>query len=102
MSDQTKKLPAAKLREGSLSAEIWENARDDGLQHSVTFGRSWQDKDGSWRKSQSFGERDLLALQHLAGRAHDAIRERKTELRQTERSKERPKTGRTRERDRER
>lgn len=102
MNDQTKKQPAAKLREGSLAAEIWENQRDNGLQHNVTFGRSWQDKDGNWRTSQSFGERDLLALQHLAGRAHDAIRERQTEMRQEKRASERPKTSRTRERDRDR
>ncbi len=102
MTDETKKQPAAKLREGTLSAEIWENARDDSVQHNVTFARSWQDKDGNWRKSQSFSERDLLALQHLAGRAHDAIRERKIEVRKSERTSDRPKAGRTRERDRER
>lgn len=102
MTDETKKYPAAKLREGTLSAEIWENSRDDSLQHNVTFARSWQDKEGNWRKSQNFGERDLLALQHLAGRAHDAIRERKIEVRKTERTSERPKAARKRERDRER
>lgn len=45
MTDSTKKGPAAKLREGLLHAEIWENQRDNGIQHNVTFSRSWRDQE---------------------------------------------------------
>lgn len=100
MTDSTKKGPAAKLREGMLHAEIWENQRDNGIQHNVTFSRSWRDQEGGWQQSSSFGERDLLGLGHLASRAHDMIRERQKELRQE--AAQEPKRERTRQRDRDR
>lgn len=102
MSTDHKNGPINKLRENTLSAEIWENVRDQGTQHNVTFSRSYRDQEGNWKSTSSFGPRDLLPLQHLMGRAHDTIRERQAELRREERASERPKGKRSRSRDRER
>lgn len=89
MSKDQNTGPACRLRENALSAEVWENQQKDGVQHNVTFSRSYRDKEGNWKSTNSFGERDLLSLQHLAGRAHDAIRERRTEMRAQQRPKDR-------------
>lgn len=89
MSEDRKPKPVRKLKEATLNAEVWENKYEKGIQHNVTFSRSYRDKEGNWKSTSSFGERDLLSLQHLAGRAHDAIRERRTEMRQTQRPKDR-------------
>tara|TARA_R110000787_G_scaffold28730_1_gene78159 strand:+ start:2928 stop:3230 length:303 start_codon:yes stop_codon:yes gene_type:complete len=88
MTQDRKDGPIAKLREHALSAEVWENRHESGASHNVTFSRAYRDSEGKWQSTSSFGERDLLPLQHLAGRAHDSIRERKNKLRQDERPKE--------------
>ncbi|CAM4414421.1 hypothetical protein [Palleronia rufa] len=79
MTDKQKMTPAARLREGSVNAEIWENQTERGTHHRVTFSKSYRDAEGAWHKSASFGAGDLLNLQHLVGRAHDAIRDRQQE-----------------------
>ncbi|MCB1469974.1 MAG: hypothetical protein KDK08_23140 [Rhizobiaceae bacterium] len=89
MNEERRNTPIHKLRENALSAEIWENKHENGVQHSVTFSRSYRDKEGNWQRTSSFGSGDLLNLQHLAGRAHDAIRERQQERRNPSRGRQR-------------
>lgn len=89
MSDNRKPAPVHKLRENALSAEVWENKLENGVHHNVTFSRSYRDKEGNWKQSTSFGEKDLLSLGHLASRAHDAIRNRRMEMREQQRPKDR-------------
>lgn len=87
MSDE-KKRPAAQLRDGNLKAAIWENTKDDRTMHSVQFSRSYQDKDGNFRDTQSFSSQDLLRLSHLAGRAHDRVNRLRAEMRSIANAKE--------------
>lgn len=85
MSDHQKKTPVETLRESNLNAKIWENEHDKGVNYKTTFSRSYQDQDGQWNTTNSFGEKDLLPLMNLAGRSHDAVRE----LREQERAQQR-------------
>ena len=107
MADDQKKTPAQTLRESNLNANIWENARENGVNYNTTFNRSYQDQDGNWQKPNSFGEQDLLKLSNLASRSHDAVRELRERdraaQREANRTQERSDTRtRTRDRDRER
>lgn len=63
------KPPVAKVRIGSVTAAVWRN----GEFYSATFERRYQDKEGQWQTSHSFGPSDLLALAKAADRAHDRI-----------------------------
>ena len=96
MSEDQKKTPAQTLRENNLSASIWENQHDNGVNYNTTFSRSYQDQEGKWQNTNSFGERDLLNLANLAGRSHDAVRE----LRERERDVQRETEAAARETDR--
>lgn len=88
MSDEPKKTPVDTLREASLNAKIWENQHDNGVHYKTTFSRSYQDQEGQWRQTNSFGEKDLLPLSNLASRSHDAVRELREQERAQQREKE--------------
>lgn len=86
--EQKKQGPVERLRDGNIKASVWENERKSGPQHSVTFARSYQDKEGQYRDTQSFGPNDLLRLSRLAEKSYDAIQERRTQTRQTTRARD--------------
>ncbi|WP_300016426.1 hypothetical protein [uncultured Roseobacter sp.] len=86
--EQKKKTPVERLRDGNIKASVWENTHEKGAHHSVTFSRSYQDKEGQYRDTQSFGQNDLLKLSRLAEKSYDAIRERRTQIRQTTRARD--------------
>lgn len=90
MSDQEpkKQRPVERLSDGNIRASVWENTRENGTHHSVTISRSYQDKEGTYRDTQSFGHNDLLKLSRIAERAYDFIRERRTQTRQITRERD--------------
>lgn len=90
MSDEQKKTPVETLREANLIAKVWENQHDKGVNYNTTFSRSYQDQEGEWKHTNSFGERDLLHVKNLAGRTHDAVRQLKEQQREAARETERP------------
>lgn len=72
MTTSTNK-PTRTLRDGSIKATIWCNDSDKGPYYSVQFARGYTDQSGQWHDTDSFSGTDLLKLQHLAGKAYDAI-----------------------------
>lgn len=100
MSEEKKREPIARLREGNVLASIWENQTEQGARHNVTLNRTYQDKDGKPQQTPHLGDCDMLSVQHLAGRVHDAIRERRRELREETRENQ-TRRERSRNRDRE-
>jgi hypothetical protein len=72
---ETKKAPVAKIRAGSVTASIWENASDKGTRTSVTFQRGYKDKDGKWHNSDSYSGAELLELSKVALEAYDRLRQ---------------------------
>ena len=80
-----KKAPVETLRESNLQSKVWENEHDKGVNYKTTFSRSYQDQEGQWRQTNSFGEKDLLPLSNLASRSHEAVRK----LREQERERQR-------------
>lgn len=67
--------PVAKLRDGLISASIWERKGEKGAFYSVSFERRYQDGEGNWKSSHSYDVGDLLALAKLADQAHTKILE---------------------------
>lgn len=66
--------PARVLRDGTIKAVIWKNEGDKGPFYSVEFIRSFKDESaGEWKDSRSFSNGQILKVQHLAGKAYDAI-----------------------------
>lgn len=72
MSDQ-KNRPVETLRDGNIKASIWENTRNENTIHSVQFRKSYRDKEGQYRDTDSFSGNDLLRLSRLAGQSYDAL-----------------------------
>lgn len=69
-NDPAKNRPVENLREGPLKAAIWRNEGENGAYHSVTVARTYKDKDGELRDTNSFRAKDMLGLSELTRRAH--------------------------------
>lgn len=67
--------PVAKLRDGLLSASIWERKSEKGTFYSVTFERRYKDGQGNWKSSHGYDTGDLLGIAKLADLAHTKILE---------------------------
>lgn len=73
MTEAKNNKPVANVRIGSVTASIWENKGDKGSFLSASFQRSYKDKDGNWKNSESFGPTALLELAKAADAAHTRI-----------------------------
>jgi hypothetical protein len=77
MAPQDKKpKPVTTLRCSSIKASIWKNEGVNGPFYNVTVARSYKDRDGVWKNSDSFGLADLDALIVVAQQATRWITER--------------------------
>ena len=81
--------PKEKLVAGNCSAAIWVNVREiNGEKRqmlSVSFQKSYKDKDGNWKNTDSFGVNDLPKLGLLVGEAFGkCLRERDSLLKAPE------------------
>lgn len=65
--------PAHTIRYRNLKATIWLNTGQNGDFYSVSFTRSYQDKDDQWHDVTSFNTGDLPTLSKLANDAHSWI-----------------------------
>lgn len=72
-SAETKKAPVAKVRVGSVTANIWENVTDKGTFQNVTVESRYKDGEGKWHSSRSFKLSELLALAKAVDMAHTRI-----------------------------
>ncbi len=91
--DHSKTRPVENLREGPLKAAIWRNESEKGAYHSVTLARTYKDKNGEPRDTNSFRAKDMLGVSELARRAHhhshDLDREAFKEQRRGEQNQDR-------------
>jgi hypothetical protein len=72
---KAKNLPVAKIRVGSITASIFENAGEKGTTRNVTFERRYRDAQGAWHTATSYNADDLLALAKAADLAHTRVLE---------------------------
>src|SRR5207249_4308259 len=68
--------PAREIRLGRIRATMWRNHHSEqGTWFSVTFSRSYKDKEGQWKNATSYGMDDLLVLAEIARMAFHWIHE---------------------------
>lgn len=82
--------PLRTVRDGTLSASIWERQGEDGPFYNTKIVRNWQDKDGQWHESSSFSEGDLRRLPDLARNSGDIIAAQRYQNAVIERAQEPP------------
>ena len=73
MSTQETNRPVHTIRHGRIKATIWGNQTQKGMMHNVTITRSYQDDQGNWSDTQSFGVADLMTVAKAAFDAHTWI-----------------------------
>jgi hypothetical protein len=72
--------PVHKIRLGSVSAAIWENAFDaDRTTHRAILVKSYRDAQGNWQETGSFRIEDLLLVSRVAQLAVDWMLARENE-----------------------
>lgn len=69
MSNQNNS-PEDTLRDGSIKATIWRNEGDKGPYYTTTLARTYEDRSGKVKDSQSFSSGDLLKVGELARQAY--------------------------------
>lgn len=76
------KEPLIKIRDGLITATVWENTpnSDEGesTRLSIELNRSYKDGD-TWKTTSSFSQTELLKVARLAERAYDAIQDHRAE-----------------------
>lgn len=83
MNDEHKK-PVESLRDGSVKAAIWENEGEKGKFHSVTFTRTYRDREGNYADTNRFSGTDLLKLSSMATQSYEAVQRHRALNRETQ------------------
>lgn len=76
---QTYDRPTDTLRDGNLKATIWENHGKNGSYYTTSFARTYEDKNGNLRDTNSFSGTDLLRIAELAREAYTRSNELRRE-----------------------
>jgi len=79
-----KNKPVKKIRAGAISATIWKNeaeVKGKGLTtfYTVGFERSYKDKDGNWKSTNSLNMADIPKGQYVLRKAYEFLIEMKND-----------------------
>jgi hypothetical protein len=69
----TNQKPVISLRDGRISASVFENPSEKGSFYSVVFQRLYTDLEGNVKHASNFSGVELLKLSRLAASAYDRI-----------------------------
>lgn len=88
MSDdqRLKKRPEDVVRDGQYKATFWRNRGEDQDRIRTQLAKTYTDKEGNIRDTQSFSSRDLLHIQYLSGVAYEHSRELEYKITQEQRA----------------
>ena len=75
-----KQRPADTLRDGSLKATLWRNEGENGSFVSTQFAKTYTDRDGKPRDTNSFASSELLRVSELARQAYTRSNELRHEF----------------------
>ena len=70
----TNKKPLAKIRHGFVNASIWEQPGKTGLFLTVSFSRSYKDKQDQWKHGHSYNIHEIESLINVAIDAQEWVR----------------------------
>ena len=68
-----KKKPVHHLKEKGIDVAVWENGTGEKLRYNTTLKRRYQDADGEWHDTDSFGRSDLPLASKLLDLAYSWI-----------------------------
>ena len=71
--NRSENRPVHTVRHGRIKATVWLNQTQRGPMHNVTLTRSYQDEQGNWHDTQSFGFDELMTLAKAVFDAHTFI-----------------------------
>jgi hypothetical protein len=71
----TNQKPILVIRDGRISASIFENRNEKGAFYATVFQRLYTDGEGNVKHSSSFSGVELLKLSRLSAQAYDRILE---------------------------
>ena len=69
-----KNKPEKKFRAGAVTATIWKNQTEDNKEYStVSFERSYKDKNGEWKTTNSLRVNDLPKAAMVISKAYEFL-----------------------------
>ena len=69
MTTSTKTQPAAKIRDGAITATLWEKQGEHGIYFNTTISRTYKDGD-KFKETNSFSGAELLRVSLIAQQAY--------------------------------
>jgi hypothetical protein len=76
---ETKKGPVKKFRAGAVSATVWDNpgkefdGKEPTTYSTISLERSYKDKDGSWKTTNSLRINDLPKVAVVVNKAYEYL-----------------------------
>ena len=70
----TNQKPLHQIRIGAVRASIWEQRSDNSSFLTVSYSRSYRDRQGQWHNGHSYTEQDLSAIRDCALEARKWMR----------------------------
>ena len=69
-----KNAPEKKFKAGAVTATVWKNKTEDDKEYStVSFERSYKDKNGEWQKTSSLRVNDLPKAAMVISKAYEFL-----------------------------
>lgn len=65
--------PVKKFRAGAIAATVWNNQTKDGEYKTVSFERSYKDKDGNWKQTTTLRMSDLPKAALVLQKAYEFL-----------------------------
>ena len=67
--------PMAKVKAGAVVGTIWQNEGQNGPFYTITFSRSYKDREGNWQRTTNLRHKDMPDVQTVAGLVTEKIAE---------------------------
>lgn len=65
--------PEQKFKAGAVEVSVWKNESSKGSFRSISFERSYKDKDGNWQSTKSLRVDDLPKALIALGKAYEYV-----------------------------
>lgn len=75
MKNEKTNKPVEVIRDGNLSASIWQKEGKNGAYYTATYAKSYKDDRGNYQNSHSFYGTDHLKLAELSKQVYQRERE---------------------------
>ncbi len=66
-------MPERKFRAGAISATVWKNQAENGEYRTISLERSYTDKDGAWKSTNSMRLNDLPKAKLVLEKAYEFL-----------------------------